>query len=92
MSDFRAAISYVTLGVSNIVKMEQFYTAFGFKLHSRGESDHPFAMYKSGVLILALYPKHLLAKQAGCDIAELNVNSAMSLSLNVESKEQVEKF
>ncbi len=41
-------------------------------------------------LILALYPKHLLAKQAGCSIDESNSNGAMSLSLNVESKVAVD--
>ena len=86
-----SAISYITLAVTDLKKMQTFYDALGFVLHSQGEDkDHPYVMYKSGTLILALYPKHLLEKQSGCSIKKSEINGAMSLSLNVESKAVVD--
>lgn len=90
MSDLRSVISYITLGVTDLAKMGEFYTVLGFELYKRCESDHPFVMYKSGALILALYPKHLLAKQSGFEINDQDRNNAMSMSLNVEFKEEVD--
>ncbi len=43
-----------------------------------------------GSMLLALYPKALLEKQAGCVIG--NANTAMSLSLNVSNKKLVDAF
>ena len=86
-----SAISYITLGVTDLKKMQAFYDALGFVLHSQSNAeDHPYVMYKSGALVLALYPKHLLEKQSGCSISESEKNGAMSLSLNVESKAVVD--
>jgi len=50
------------------------------------------AMFKSGTLMLALYPKHLLAKQAGISITDDDSNGAMSLSLNVGNKMAVDGY
>ena len=87
MTNKKSVISYITIGVTDLTLMRQFYSALGFVLHAHSDmQDHPYVMYRSGVLVLALYPKHLLAKQAGCSIAESDKNSAMSLSLNVKSK------
>lgn len=88
-------ISYITLAVTDLKKMQQFYDGLGFKLHSQSDNQaHPYTMYKSGALIFALYPKALLAKQAGCliDSAATNNSAAMSLSLNVESKAMVDNY
>ena len=90
MTNSKNVISYITLGVNDLVKMHRFYSALGFDLLSQGGAEHPYVLFKSGAIVLALYPKHLLAKQAGCEIAEWNNNSAMSLSLNVENKQQVD--
>jgi len=93
MNSNNSAISYITLAVTDLKTMQQFYDALGFKLHAQSDGEvHPYVMYKSGALILALYPKHLLAKQSGCLIDESNSNGAMSLSLNVESKESVDDY
>jgi len=93
MNKSRAVISYITLGVSDLKRMQRFYTVLGFKLHAHSDAeDHPYVMYKSGGLILALYPKHLLAKQAACSIEDFAVNNTMSISLNVESRELVDSY
>ena len=68
--------------------MFAFYQALGFPVHKQSKNpEQPFAMFAMGSLILALYPKALLAKQAGCVIE--GSNTAMSLSLNVAEKNQV---
>lgn len=93
MEKSNSVISYITLGVSNLELMENFYSSFGFEVFNQSKNiEHPFVMYKSGSLVLALYPKHLLAKQATCNIAEFDTNRAMSLSLNVQSKRLVDEF
>jgi len=93
MNASKQSISYITLGVTDIELMRQFYTALGFDIYSQGnEPDHPYTLYRSGSIILALYPKHLLAKQAGLRIDKQSQNKAMSISLNVASREVVDDF
>ena len=68
--------------------MFDFYQALGFPVHKCGKNpEQPFAMFDMGSMILALYPKTLLAKQADCVIA--GENTALSLSLNVADQNQV---
>ena len=84
-------ISYITLAVTDLKRMQEFYDGLGFALHAKSEAEgHPYVMYKSGALVLALYPKHLLEKQAACSIQKSDINGAMSLSLNVKSKDIVD--
>lgn len=69
--------------------MFSFYQALGFPVHKIGKnSEQPFAMFDMGSMILALYPKALLAKQAACVCT--GENFALSLSLNVADKNQVD--
>lgn len=91
MNETQTAISYITLGVADIELMKTFYSGLGFTMYAESDAlDHPYIMYKSGALILALYPKHLLAKQAGVMIETLDQNKSMSISLNVSSKAAVD--
>lgn len=86
-----SSISYITLAVTDLEKMQQFYSTLGFKEYKQSDDvNHPYTMYQSGTVILVLYPKHLLAKQSGCLMDESYSNGAMSLSLNVESKTAVD--
>ena len=81
-------LSYVTLAVTDFSKMFAFYQSLDFPVHKLGKNpEQPFAMFNMGSMILALYPKSLLAKQADCTMG--GENSALSLSLNVEDKNQV---
>jgi len=87
----KSAISYITLGVADLDLMQTFYSGLGFDLHAKSETvNHPYSMFKSGSIILALYPKHLLAKQAGIHVDSIDENRSMSISLNVDSKEAVD--
>lgn len=93
MDNGESAISYITLGVTDLSKMQDFYSALGFSVYKKGDSEeHPYVMYQSGALILALYPKQLLAKQAGILIDEMDQNRSFSLSLNLASKKAVEDY
>ena len=93
MANHKALISYITLAVTDLNKMKSFYSDLGFELYSESEDiNHSFTMYKSGSLILALYSKQLLAKQAGIFIENSDTNNALSLSLNVDSKQAVDFF
>ncbi|BCG62751.1 MAG: hypothetical protein methR_P0401 [Methyloprofundus sp.] len=84
-------LSYITLAVSDFAKMYAFYQALEFPLYKCNESsDDPFALFEMGGIILALYPKDLLEQQATTPIS--GINTAMSLSLNVVNKTQVDTF
>ncbi|HIG64184.1 MAG TPA: VOC family protein [Methyloprofundus sp.] len=88
MKQQQMRLSYITLAVTDFPSMFVFYQALGLPVHKLGKDpEQPFAMFAMGSLILALYPKALLAKQAGCAIE--GDNSALSLSLNVADKNQV---
>ena len=94
MNKRRAIISYLTLGVSDLNKMQSFYSGLGFELRANNSHspDHPCVMYGLGSLILVLYPKQLLAKQAGIKINKNEHNRSSSISLNVDSKESVDDY
>ena len=87
----KKVISYITLAVTDLKKMKQFYDALDFEVFKQSDDeDHPYIMYKVGAIVLALYPKALLAKQSGCSETEFDNKSAISLSLNVENKTDVD--
>lgn len=91
MKHNRFKLSYITLGVANFTEMFTFYKALQFPIHKVNKNpDNPFALFEMGSIILALYPRTLLEKQAGCAIRD--ANAAMSLSLNVSNKKQVDAF
>ncbi|CAA6817485.1 MAG: Unknown protein [uncultured Thiotrichaceae bacterium] len=84
-------ISYITIGVTRFELMCHFYEALGFNIWRQSDKpEHPFCMFSSGSIILALYPKHLLAKQSGCNIS--GFNTALSLSLNVKERSDVNHY
>lgn len=84
-------ISYITIGVSNLELMSRFYEAIGFDIWRKSDHpDHPYCMFSSASIVLALYPKQLLAKQTGCEISGLN--TSISLSLNVQNKPLVNDY
>jgi len=89
----KGVISYITLAVTDLPKMQKFYNGLGFTIYKQSDaSDHPYVMYRSGELVLALYPKHLLAVQSGVEIDSETQNGALSLSLNVKNKENVDEI
>ncbi len=84
-------LSYITLAVTDFTKMYTFYRSLEFPISKYNKSpEHSFALFDLGGIILALYPKKLLEQQAASSIGE--ANTAMSLSLNVADKIQVDTF
>jgi catechol 2,3-dioxygenase-like lactoylglutathione lyase family enzyme len=82
-------LNIVTLGVKNIERAVQFYKdGLGWPLSSISGGD--FAIFKiSTGTALALYPRHLLAKDA-C-VEDLGGYGGITLAQNVSSKEEVDK-
>ncbi len=82
-------LNIVTLGVKNIERAVQFYKdGLGWPLSSISGGD--FAIFKiSTGTALALYPRHLLAKDA-C-IEDYGGYGGITLAQNVSSKEEVDK-
>ena len=82
-------LNIVTLGVRNIERAVQFYKdGLGWPLSSISGGD--FAIFKiSTGTALALYPRHLLAKDA-C-IEDYGGYGGITLAQNVSSKEEVDK-
>lgn len=56
-------ISFVTLGVTDFARSLAFYT--GVLGLERANDHEDFAMFRMGKTVLALYPRHLLAADAG---------------------------
>jgi len=91
MNQIQFKLSYITLAVTNFTDMFVFYKSLGFPIYKVGKDPkHSFAMFDMGNMILALYPKILLEKQSGATTK--GMNQAMSLSLNVSNKKQVNDF
>jgi catechol 2,3-dioxygenase-like lactoylglutathione lyase family enzyme len=82
-------INIVTLGVKNIQRAIQFYRdGLGWPLSSISGGD--FAIFKiSTGTALALYPRHLLTKDA-C-VEDYGGYGGITLAQNVSSKEEVDK-
>jgi uncharacterized protein len=82
-------LNIVTLGVKNLDRAVQFYKdGLGWPLSSISGGD--FAIFKiSTGTALALYPRHLLAKDA-C-VEDLGGYGGITLAQNVLSKEEVDR-
>lgn len=85
------ALSYLTLGVDDFRVMHHFYQALGFQQYKYSNNpQHSYSMFHVGSVILALYPRALLAKQAKCSLE--GRNQALSLSLNVKQATMVDDY
>jgi predicted lactoylglutathione lyase len=82
-------ISIITLGVNNLEKSFEFYTALGFPSSKKPEDGIVF--FKTGGVCLALYPLDELAKDVS---PSLNSNrsgfSGITLAHNTRSKVEVD--
>jgi hypothetical protein len=83
-------ISFVTLGVSDLARSLRFYTeVLGLQ---RRNDDAEVAFFEMGRTWLALYPRHLLAADAGVadDAAPGGGFSGFALAHNVRTPEEVD--
>jgi hypothetical protein len=80
-------VSFITLGVSDMQRSMQFYhDGLGFPLSSASKED--VAFFKTGGIVLALYPSDKLAEDAQVP-AEGSGFGRMTLAHNVRRKEDV---
>jgi len=84
-----ARISITTLGVSDLVRSTKFYQALGWELASNSSAEISFFRTAGGVL--ALYPFDLLAKDAMLAASRGQGFGGVTLAINVERPEDVQK-
>ncbi|MDQ3112286.1 MAG: VOC family protein [Bacteroidota bacterium] len=85
----RQKLTLITLGVSDLKKSLEFYEkGLGWKKSPSGNEN--IAFFPLGGMVLGLYPKHLLAKDANMN-AEGNGFSGVTLSFNAKSGNEVDE-
>jgi hypothetical protein len=80
-------ISIVTLGVDDLDRAARFYGAMGLKRHA-GIAEG-VAFYQMGGLILALFPREELAKDAGVALLP-GGHAGIALAYNTRSEDEVD--
>ena len=81
------AISFVTLGVTDLGRSRRFYRAVGYVEHPRS-NEHVVFMDLDGQ-VLALFPRQALAEDAGGPPAPPGVGISMALARNVAAESEV---
>lgn len=84
-----ARVSIVTLGVENLSAATEFYKALGWKKSAMSQDTISFL--KGSNVVLGLYGKSALAEDIGIEDAPKGF-SAMSLAINMNSREEVDTF
>jgi catechol 2,3-dioxygenase-like lactoylglutathione lyase family enzyme len=80
-------ISLVTLGVADLAASRAFYERLGWRTSSVGGDE--VAFFHTGGAILGLYPRHLLAGDAGLSDSPVAAFSGVTLAHNVPDKADV---
>ncbi len=87
-ADVEPRVSIVTLGVGDLGRAVAFYRdGLGWPLSGASEED--IAFFKTGGVVLALYPREALAEDVGVDPAGGGF-SGVTLAHNVAQKERVD--
>lgn len=93
MADLPAApalrLTLVTLGVDDLARARAFYEALGLVPSAASQGDVVF--YQLAGLVLALYPRRLLAEDAGI-APEGSGFSGQTLACNLDSPDEVDAF
>ena len=82
-----AALALVTLGVSDVAKAKEFYTALGFSV---ALEDQDYAVLRTAGSLVALYPESRLADDAGLPLRAGADFRGVSLAVNVASPADVD--
>ncbi|MGF1719606.1 VOC family protein [Vibrio kyushuensis] len=85
-------VSIITLGVQDLARSYQFYTALGFE--SSKSPEEGIVFFKSQGVCLALYPLQELAKDVSDKFAARNAGSFSGITLahNTRRKEEVDEI
>ncbi|HET6390550.1 VOC family protein [Hyphomicrobium sp.] len=81
-------LSLVTLGVKNVARSRAFYEALGFRASSASQDE--VAFFDLGGIVLSLFGREALAKDAGVEPRESGF-SGVSLAHNVNSQAEVDQ-
>lgn len=81
-------LNIVTLGVADLQRSREFY-ADAFDWHPAPGSDENIVFLNHGGIILGLYPKDLLAEDAGIS-AESDGFSGITLAINTTTKDELD--
>jgi predicted lactoylglutathione lyase len=81
------AISFITLGVTDLAKSRIFYESMGLEAHPRSNSYVVF--FDVGGQVFALFPRESLAEDAGSVPGSTETTITMSLAQNVASEADV---
>lgn len=84
-------VSFITLGVADLEKSEAFYRALGWKPSSYGQGLGVSFFQISGGLVLALYPRHELTRDACLQDRGPPPSGGFSLSYNTRSRAEVDQ-
>ena len=80
-------ISFITLGVADVGESRRFYERLGWK--AAGSSGDEVAFFQVGPMVLALYGREALAKDAGVPAGEAGF-FGVALAHNVREREDVD--
>ncbi|MAH65470.1 MAG: glyoxalase [Phycisphaerae bacterium] len=83
-----SAISFVTLGVTDLPRSRAFYAAMGLEAHPR--SNEHVVFHDLGGQVFALFPRAALAEDAGVPVSDATGALAASLSMNVSEESEVD--
>ncbi len=83
-----ARISLLTLGVSDLQRSVEFYVRLGFRRSSASTDE--VAFFGLSGIVLGLYPRHLLAEDAGVPEGPGGF-SGITIAHNVREREQVDQ-
>ena len=83
-------ISFITLGVSDLARSQAFYEALGWKPSKYGAGEGVTFFAIAGGMVLALYLRADLARDAGIPDTGAPAFSGVSLSYNTRTKDEVD--
>jgi predicted lactoylglutathione lyase len=83
-------VSFITLGVADLARSQAFYEGLGWRPSKYGAGEGVTFFALAGGLVLALYPRADLARDAGLASDGPPDFSGVSLSYNTRSKDEVD--
>lgn len=83
-------VSFITLGVADLGRAQAFYEALGWTPSKYGADEGVTFFAIAGGLVLALYPRVDLARDAGLADGGAPAFSGVSLSYNTRTRDEVD--
>jgi uncharacterized protein len=84
--------TFINFPVKDLTKSTEFYTALGFTLNPQFSDQNASALVYNEHLTFMLLTHEFFSKFTSKTIGDTNKNSAVIVSLGMDSKERVQKF